>query len=138
MVRDTTTPDSGAPRSLMANFSRQRDELVVSLQGELDIATADGLVDVLAGAIIVAADDLVVDLAAVRFIDAAAIGVLIRCRVLLRLQSRDLTLRGPSAWVERVLGICGLADVVAVPSSPALGAGSRPADAFPRRTAQTA
>jgi anti-anti-sigma factor len=135
MVRDTTTPDSGAPRSLMANFSRQRDELVVSLQSELDIVTADGLV---AGAIIVAADDLVVDLAAVRFIDAAAIGVLIRCRVLLRLQSRDLTLRGPSAWVERVPGICGLADVVAVPSSPALGAGSRPADAFPRRTAQTA
>jgi hypothetical protein len=100
----TTTPDSGLPRTVVADVSRQSDELVVSLQGDLDIAAVDRLVDVLAGAIVVDADELIIDLAEVRFIDAAAIGVLTRSRVLSPLESPDLTPRGPFAWVETCPG----------------------------------
>ena len=45
-------------------------------------------------------------------INVATLGVLVRARALLRGQSRSLTVRYPSAFVRRIIGICGLEDLL--------------------------
>lgn len=91
---------------------RDHDRTVVWLDGEHDLATLPELADTLATAISADPADLVIDLSGVKFIGAAPIGELIRCRNSLRLQSRTLTLRSPSRFATRLLNLCGLADIV--------------------------
>jgi anti-anti-sigma factor len=85
---------------------------VVWLQGEQDIATDGELWQVLACGI--AANDaaIVVDLSEVELMSASTLGVMVKARVLLREQSRSLTVRYPSAFVRRIIGICGLDDLL--------------------------
>jgi anti-sigma B factor antagonist len=85
---------------------------VVALRGDLDHAKAFEVADALARAIAATAADLVVDLSDVTFLDAAAVGVLIRGRNFLQRQSRDLTLRSPSHPAWRVLDVCGLTSLL--------------------------
>ena len=91
---------------------RDDDRTVIWLDGEHDLATLPALADRLAAAISADPADLVIDLSGVEFIGSAAIGELIRCRDSLRLQSRTLTLRSPSPFATRLLGLYGLADTV--------------------------
>jgi hypothetical protein len=65
--------------------------------------------------------DVVVDLSDVQFMGAATVGVIIRARELLRLQSRSLALRSPSKCARRILDVCGHADLL----------DRRPIDAMP-------
>jgi hypothetical protein len=65
--------------------------------------------------------DVVVDLSDVQFMGAATVGVIIRARELLRLQSRSLALRSPSKCARRILDVCGHADLL----------DCRPIDAMP-------
>ena len=80
---------------------------VVSLAGELDLYNAE---DVRAALLVACADDpavLVVDLAAVTFIDSTALGVLIEARS--RLAERDgFRLASPGLETRRALEISGL------------------------------
>lgn len=55
---------------------------------------------------------IVVDVSAVTFFGAAAIGAVIRARNHEQEKSRDLLLRAPPSVVTRVLDICDLADLV--------------------------
>jgi len=89
---------------------------VVWLRGEHDIATDGELRRVLA--CVIAANDaaIVLDLSEVELMSASTLGVLVTARALLGEQSRSLTVRSPSAFVRRVIGICGLNDLLA-PSS---------------------
>jgi hypothetical protein len=59
---------------------------------------------------------IVVDLSDVELMSASTLGVLVRARALLRGQSRSLTVRYPSTFVRRIIGICGLEDLLG-PSS---------------------
>ena len=85
---------------------------VVWLRGEQDIATDGELRRVLACG--VAANDaaIVVDLSEVELMSASTLGVLVTARALLGEQSRSLTVRHPSAFVRRIIGSCGLADLL--------------------------
>ena len=81
---------------------------VVWLRGEQDMATDGELRRVLA---CVTADNvaaIVVDLSDVELISASTLRVIVTARELLRQQSRLLTVRSPSAFVRRIIGICGL------------------------------
>ena len=100
--------------SVMSAVATDRDDdrTVVWLDGEHDIATLPELADTLAKAISADPADLVIDLSGVRFIGAAPIGELIRCRDRLRVESRTLTLRSPTRFATRLLGLCGLTDIV--------------------------
>ena len=84
---------------------------VVWLQGEQDIATDGELRRVLACGM---ANDaaIVVDLSDVELMSASTLGVIVKGRALLREQSRSLTVRYPSAFVRRIIGICGLEDLL--------------------------
>jgi anti-anti-sigma factor len=85
---------------------------VVWLQGEQDIATDGELWRVLARGIAANNAAIVVDLSEVELMSASTLGVIVKARVLLREQSRSLTVRHPSAFVRRIIGICGLEDLL--------------------------
>jgi len=98
---------------------------IVWLEGEQDASTAAGLTGSLASAIAIGEGDVVVDLNAVRFMDAAIVTVLVTCKKLLSVQSRRLTLRAPSRSAQRILDLCGLAELLeAAPAVVAGGVGS--------------
>jgi anti-anti-sigma factor len=86
---------------------------LVRLEGEHDIASVFALAHALSVAISLDDADLVVDLSNVAFMGSAPMRVLVRCRKLLRGQSRDLTVRSPAPCVQRMLDLCGLGDFVA-------------------------
>jgi anti-anti-sigma factor len=82
---------------------------VVALRGELDIATAAHVTRVLTAAFSQGDSDVIVDLAAVEFIDAATIEVLAGCTTLATLSDRRFVLQAPASFTRRILQICGLA-----------------------------
>ena len=92
--------------------ARDADRTVVWLRGEHDICTVASLSQILARAIALDDGDLVVDLSGVQFMDAATVGVILRARDFLRLQSRSVALRSPSPCAARVLDLCELGELL--------------------------
>jgi anti-anti-sigma factor len=90
--------------------------VVVALHGELDVVDAESVMAVLAAAV---ARDLwiIVDLAALEFIDCCALGVLGRVRAQARQAGGDLLLAAPRGPVRRILALTGLIDVFSVHAS---------------------
>ena len=89
----------------------ESDRIVVWLRGEHDVSTVAALSQTMARAIALDDGDLVIDLSGVDFMDAATVGVIVRARDFLDVQSRSLTLRSPSTSAARVLDLCHLADL---------------------------
>lgn len=106
-------------RSLNPFGRRDPPTTLIRLDGEHDISTASELSETLARAIGADDADVVVDLSEVEFMAAATVGVLLRARELLRMQTRSLVLRSPSRRARRVLELCGDADLL----DPGTGAG---------------
>jgi anti-sigma B factor antagonist len=104
------------------------DRTVVWLRGEHDVSTVAALSQTMARAIALDDGDLVIDLSGVQFMDAATVGVIIRARDFLELQSRSLALRAPSSCAARILDLCDLAELLeprpvqTMPSSATAGA----------------
>jgi anti-sigma B factor antagonist len=96
--------------------TREVGRTIVSLRGELDAITLSMLDGILTTEVAARPVDLVIDLSDVTFIDASTVGALLRCRNLLRVQSRRLTLRSPSGCVSRLFALCGLSDLLDAPS----------------------
>jgi anti-sigma B factor antagonist len=90
--------------------------VVVALHGELDVVDAESVMAMLAAAV---ARDLciIVDLAALEFIDCCALGVLGRVRAQARQAGGDLLLAAPRGPVRRILALTGLIDVFSVHAS---------------------
>jgi anti-anti-sigma factor len=86
--------------------------VVVRLRGEHDGFTVHELVVTMARAITLGEAELVVDLSEVEFMGAATVGILVRCRALLRTRARSLVLRSPSRSAWHLLDLCGLAGLV--------------------------
>ena len=105
MVSTVATWDAGA---------RDREQTVVWLDGEEDIATVAVLANRLAQAVSANDADLVVDLSGVTFLSTATIEELILVRNFLLSQNRNLTLRSPSRCARRLLDVCGLPFTTAV------------------------
>lgn len=91
---------------------------MVWLSGEQDLATAGRLSAALHDAMDGGDCDVVVDMRAVRFIDASVVGVLVSGRTLLEANGRRLTLRFPQRSPMKVLVICGLEDFIDAASAP--------------------
>jgi anti-anti-sigma factor len=90
--------------------------VVVALNGDLDVVNAASVMAVLAAAV---ARDLriIVDLAALEFIDCCALGALGRVRAQARQAGGDLLLAAPRGPVRRILALTGLIDVFSVHAS---------------------
>src|SRR5690242_8627373 len=89
----------------------------VTLAGEIDLATAPGVRQALMAALD-SRDSLTVNMAAVRFIDATGIGVLIAAANRARDRGGTLILQAPSQPVRRIIGILRLADRLPVDARP--------------------
>ena len=90
--------------------------VVVALGGELDLVDAADV----AAALMTAADrepEVIVDLAALQFIDSSGVAALARGRTHARQAGGDLLLAAPRQPVLRVLAITGLVDEFSVPAS---------------------
>jgi anti-sigma B factor antagonist len=90
--------------------------LIVALHGELDIVNAASVMAVLA---VAAARNprIIVDLAALEYVDCHALGALGRVRAQARQAGGDLLLAAPCGPVRRLLGLTGLIGVFSVYAS---------------------
>jgi anti-anti-sigma factor len=85
---------------------------IIWLRGEHDLATDGDLRRTLARAIAHNNAAIVVDLSRVEFMGASTLGVIVAAWNSLRQESRSLTMRSPSPHVRRVIGICGLQNLL--------------------------
>jgi anti-anti-sigma factor len=111
MATSACSSVTGSRRSLGSYAERDADRTVVWLRGEHDLSTVEALSETMARAIALDDADVVVDLSEVHFMSAATVGVIIRAREFLRLESRSLALRSPSKCAGRVIDLCGLGDL---------------------------
>jgi anti-anti-sigma factor len=86
--------------------------IIVWLQGEHDRSTDDALSMTLARAIALDGAGLVLDLSEVGFIGVSTLRVIVRAKELLQHRSRSLTVRSPSPCARKVIGACGLDDLL--------------------------
>ncbi len=100
----------------------EADRGVVWLRGAHDASTVAALCTIMARVIALDDADVVVDLSEVTFMGAATVGVIIRAEAFLRERSRSLTLRSPSTYARRILGLCGRGDLVELRSADATAA----------------
>lgn len=92
------------------------DAVVVSVRGEIDVATAPRLWTVLTEASPEAKRRLVIDLHDTVFIDSTALTVFVRAFKQLRHQGAELVLRSPRANARTVLNVTGLDKVITIES----------------------
>ncbi|HEY5358548.1 MAG TPA: STAS domain-containing protein [Streptosporangiaceae bacterium] len=109
------------------------DPVVVTLRGDLDVVDAAS-----AAAAVLAAtaggQRVIVDLAALEFIDCCALGALARVQELARRVGGDVLLAAPQGSVLRLLDLTGLAGVFSIHASvAAAAAGLGSARYAPRR-----
>jgi anti-sigma B factor antagonist len=104
---------------LTISVSPEPGYVVVSVAGEIDMATAAQFRDQLASVISGGARRVVVDLARVTFMASAGIGVLTGAHRVLAGESGSLVLAAPSPAVGRVLSVVGLDQVIPVTGSVA-------------------
>ena len=82
------------------------------LSGEADLAFADDIVQLGTLALTDAGtQSIVIDLAAVTFLDSTVLGALVRLRIEATEAGKTLTLGNPPPRVQRILSISGLANV---------------------------
>ena len=97
----------------MSDFDRGVTDVggvhVVSLKGELDVATAEGLADWLVD---ISGSSVVVDLSCLTFIDSSGISAMVVAHNRMKGAGDELVLTRPHPIVRRALEIVGLADWV--------------------------
>jgi anti-sigma B factor antagonist len=113
-------------------------QAVVTLRGELDLASTPALASHLTAAA-ACGPSVIVDLAGLEYIGYSGLGVLVRIGKWLRAGGGDLALAAPQPQVRKILVVTGLIDVFAVhPSVEAAAGGPRaghPGPAAARRPA---
>jgi anti-sigma B factor antagonist len=122
----------GAPVAGVDLSTREGDgQVVVTLRGQLDMAEAARVAAALA-AVAASEPQIIVDLAALEFIDSSGVAALVRGRNLARRAGGELLLAAPQQQVLRVLTLTRLIDVFPLHATVAEAAGrSRRAAAVP-------
>jgi anti-anti-sigma factor len=107
------TTTSGEPRGIeLTEETFDRSGLVLTVSGELDIATAPALRDHLTSAIEAGKHRLVVDLSAISFVDSVALAAIVHAKQRLPEHGRMALAIDPSSYVMLVFESGGLAQVV--------------------------
>jgi len=101
-----------ADRPTLGQGGTEAGPIIVWLQGEHDLSTDEALCMNLASAIAIDSAGLVLELSEVAFMAVSTLGVIVRAREFLRHRSRSLTVRSPSACARRVIGLCGVDDLL--------------------------
>ena len=88
-----------------------REQLVIEVCGEVDLATAPQIHEIVANAVGDGWNQLIVDLRAVSFMDSAGVHLLLKLREL-RQDGVNCQMIDGRPEIHRVLGLCGLGDVL--------------------------
>lgn len=120
MTRSESLSVTVSYRKAGAAAGSDQSHTVVWLRGEHDISTSTSLSGVLARVMALDKADLMVDLSEVSFMGAATVSIFVRAREFLATRSRALTLRSPSVSALRILGLCGLAELIDPPPGDAV------------------
>jgi anti-sigma B factor antagonist len=98
-------------------FSVRACDRTLRVQGEIDLDVADQLVEAIVGlAETVTSRTVVVDMAAVTFLDSTGIGALILARKQLEAMEHDLVLHNVPEQVREIMALTGVAEYLNVRS----------------------
>ena len=107
-----TTP-SGEPREIQVTEEAfEPTGLVLTVRGELDIATAPALRDRFAAAIVAGKRRLVIDLSALSFLDSVALATIVHAKQQLPEDGKMAVVIDPSSYVMLVFESGGLPKVL--------------------------
>lgn len=101
---------------------------VLAVSGEVDLATMPALTEALAQAHRDGAAGIVVDLAAVDFMDSSGVRVLVEAAHRAEQAGVPLSVRGARGWVARVLEITGVGEFLNMTPAPSVAAGGAASD----------
>ena len=102
------------PMQISTSFE-QEATIVLSVTGEIDVATADDLRDIGLGVLqSLQCETLCADLSAVTFMDSTGLGALIALRSAAVDSGRTLVIRDPSPATTRLFELTGLSEVLGV------------------------
>ena len=93
------------------------DSTCLRLEGELDLSSAPMLRTCLSGLIEAGARHVVVDVGALRFVDASGIRAIAAEARRLRQAGGEMVLRNPRPWTRRLFGLLGAAELVTIEQS---------------------
>jgi anti-anti-sigma factor len=94
--------------------SAESEHIIIWLAGEQDCSNSGELMDACAAALS-CDQDLVIDVSDVGFMSAATVDVIVSISELLGVRSHSLTVRAPSRSTRRLLDLCSVGDLIAVP-----------------------
>ena len=97
--------------SLELTVGDNGEEVVITLVGELDIATAPELWAAIDKALAQGRTKLVLDLSALAFVDSTGLGVFVRAAKELRAAGGGLALKAPGERVSKLLAMTRLEEV---------------------------
>jgi anti-anti-sigma factor len=107
-------PETRPPHPFSATKAERDGESLVTLSGELDMATAPDLATVLASLMGQGPDQVILDLSALSFIDSSGIAVLVASQHKMIEHGRHLTLHGARPHAMKVFEIAGLVEFLNV------------------------
>jgi anti-sigma B factor antagonist len=111
-IRSAERRDSVGVVNLEVNQRRVGDAVVLTVSGEVDLATAEMLRDALVKAEGESASGMVLDLHQVGFLDSTGIGELVGVHRRLRKSGRPLALVVPQGPIRKILAITGMDGVL--------------------------
>lgn len=107
--------------TLSVTVSRESDEVVLVLSGELDVYTATQFRERVVDLIHDARLHLVIDLAAVHFVDSTGLGALVGELNRVVQGGGSMVLRGPTPPVRRTIEMVGLQRALPIRDAPETG-----------------
>ena len=104
--------DESPPFTVSVREEEHRTQ--VTVEGELDLATAPVLANQLLEVTANPGGDVVIDMSLVSFIDSTGFSVLVAQHLALQAKGRNLTLLNPTSTARRLMQIMGLTDVLTI------------------------
>jgi anti-sigma B factor antagonist len=108
----------GTAEQLRVDSRTEKDRIVISLDGELDMASAPLLEAALQSAEADATSVLVLDLRELRFMDSTGLRIILWARERLRSRGQELALTTGSNQVQRLLSVSGVGEHLRVIATP--------------------
>jgi anti-sigma B factor antagonist len=98
----------GAKSQLNLETRRDTDRVVIVMEGELDMANAPALQDAIESEELAGAENVVLDLQGLTFLDSTGLRVILAARELCWRRSQEFAVTPGSAQVQRLLSVTGV------------------------------
>lgn len=100
----------GAPEQLHVDLRQESDRVVVSLEGELDMANAPLLQSAIESDRLAAAKTVVLDLQQLTFLDSTGLRIILAARELCWRRGQEFAVTPGSQQVQRLLSVTGVGE----------------------------